>query len=168
MNTENRLFIYQDAKGNVTSREVVNISDTDEYIQGICLKSNALRTFRKDRILENITDISSMDEKLKYHQANAPRPKNSSCYSSRSRNTTGKPEVCFTGFKKAEKDKLVEVAKLSEMFIRSSVTKNLDFLCCGYNAGPKKIEKARHQGVIALSEKQFRTMLETGEVPEEA
>ena len=37
----------------------------------------------------------------------------------------------------------------------SSVTKKLDFLCGGENAGPKKIEKAESQGVQFLNEEQF-------------
>lgn len=31
---------------------------------------------------------------------------------------------------------------------------------------PKKIEKARHQGVVTLSEDQFLALIETGEIPE--
>lgn len=54
------------------------------------------------------------------------------------------------------------------MVVRGAVTINLEFLCCGYNAGPKKIEKARHHGVIILNESQFKTMLQTGEIPEGA
>ncbi len=52
------------------------------------------------------------------------------------------------------------------MVVRRSVTRSLNFLCCGYNAGPKKIEKARAKNVIALNEEQFTQLLDTGEVPE--
>ena len=73
----------------------------------------------------------------------------------------------FTGFKKDDKEKLFALAESEGLFVRSKVTSNLNFLCCGYNAGPAKIEKARQQGVIALTEAQFVTMLKTGEIPEE-
>ena len=88
--------------------------------------------------------------------------------SKRQINFLGKPEVHFTGFKKPDKNVLIELAETAGMFIRSSVTKKLQYLCCGYNASPKKIEDSRHKGVVVLSESQFRVMLETGEIPESA
>lgn len=76
-------------------------------------------------------------------------------------------EICFTGFKKAHKEKLAELAEVHNMIVRGSVTTHLDFLCCGYNAGPKKVEKSRMQGVVVFNEPQFLKMIETGELPEE-
>lgn len=164
-----RLFIYQDAKGSITPRKVVNVSESELYIQGICTSSNALRTFRKDRILDDAVDDSNIDAKLDHYLSINPQPVTSSGHSYRRiSNPTGAPEVCFTGFKKDDKEDLTKLASSSGMVVRTSVTSNLDFLCCGYNAGPKKIEKSRHQGVVVLSEPQFREMLETGEIPEEA
>lgn len=163
--SESKQFIYQDARGNVTARKVENISESDDYLQAVCLKAGALRTFRLDRILEYVTSATA-NERLQFHIANCPPPKSKGSSTRRS-NTSGNPEICFTGFKKADKEALTKLAEESGMFIRSSVTTYLDFLCCGYNAGPKKIDKARHQGVIALNESQFKAMLETGEIPEE-
>lgn len=163
---DDKTFIYKDARGYITARMVTNISETERYIQGICLKAEALRTFRKDRILEYVDDPQIINEKLEYHLANNPNP--ISFPNSHHGNIHGSPEICFTGFKKADKDELIKIAESAGMFIRSSVTKKLEFLCCGYNAGPKKIEKSRHQGVVVLSESQLKTMLETGEIPEEA
>lgn len=162
--SEIKRFIYQDARGNVTAREVENVSESGEYLQGICLTANALRTFRIDRILEYVNS-SDIDLRLEFHITNCPPPKPKGA-SSRKTNTNGNPEICFTGFKKTDKEELVKLAEESGMFIRASVTAHLDFLCCGYNAGPKKIEKTRHQGVVALNENQLKEMLETGEIPE--
>ena len=169
MSNENKVFIYRDARGNITAREVTNISETDDYIQCLCLKANALRTFRKDRVLEYLdSSKTKISERLTYHIANNPEPMPKGAGSARKINTTGSLEVCFTGFKKVDKEQLTALAESENIFVRASVTKNLDFLCCGYNAGPSKIEKSRHQGVVVLSESQFRNMLETGEIPEEA
>ncbi len=162
--SEDKRFVYRDALGVISSREVTNISETEEYIQGYCTKANALRTFRKDRILEDVDDSTIIDERLKYFIENSPPPH---VRTPRRLNTSDAPEICFTGFKKADKIKLVELAESEKMFVRDSVTKNLEFLCCGYNAGPKKIEKSRHQGVLILNEEQFKTMLKNGEIPEE-
>lgn len=152
------LFIYQDAKGNISKRDIFVISQSNDYLQGVCRESNGIRTFRKDRVLEHITDISIIEERLDYFIKENPTPSTS--------NTTSY-DICFTGFKKQDKEKLQELARQKSMNVRSSVTKNLAFLCCGYNAGAKKIEAARKQGVIVFNENQFRAMLETGELPEE-
>lgn len=163
MKIESKIFIYSDAHGNISAREVSNISESDEYIQALCHSSQALRTFRKDRILEYILDRNEIETKLKYHIANSPPPTNTI-----KRNPENKLEVCFTGFKKADKERLNSLAKSWDLYVRPSVTSKLAILCCGYNAGPTKMEKARHQGVMVLSECQFDLFLKTGEVPEEA
>ncbi len=76
-------------------------------------------------------------------------------------------DVCFTGFAKVDKEFLTQLAENNSMFVRSSVTKHLDILCYGYNAGPTKLAKALEQGVFILNKGQFEEMIETGEVPEE-
>jgi NAD-dependent DNA ligase len=152
-------FIYQDSKGNITAREITNISETGTYLQGYCNLANNLRTFRKDRILELLGNGEDVASKVKYYISISPPPKEPL----KSQHLL---DVCFTGLKSENKQRLKEMAESKGMVVRSSVTNNLSFLCCGYNAGPKKIEKARAQNVIALNEEQFIQLLETGEVPE--
>lgn len=167
--SNDRKFIYRNASGVISVREVLNISETEEYLQGYCVKANAFRTFRKDRVLENIDESSNVEERLQFHIENSSlTQKSQASRVSTRRSNTSAPEICFTGFKKADKIKLVELAESEGMVVRGAVTINLEFLCCGYNAGPKKIEKARHHGVIILNESQFKTMLQTGEIPEGA
>ena len=153
-------FIYQDAKGNITARIVSSISESKDHYQGHCQTANALRTFRKDRILEVIDDMNIINERLEYFISISPPPK-------ASQKDENPFDICFTGFKKEVKEELKKLAIDAGLLIRSSVTKELDFLCYGYNAGPKKLEKARYQGVLILSENQFRVALKTGEIPEE-
>jgi NAD-dependent DNA ligase len=153
-------FIYQNATGNITARKISNISETDIHIQGVCHNLNELRTFRKDRILEVLGDEAELKQRLIYHlQANpAPKPSREGFYAH---------DVCFTGFKSTDKNRLITLANENDIAVRKSVTLGLNFLVCGYNAGPKKIEKARSQNVIALSEKEFTQLIETGEIPEQ-
>ncbi|MBE8232614.1 MAG: BRCT domain-containing protein [Endozoicomonadaceae bacterium] len=73
-------------------------------------------------------------------------------------------EICFTGFKKEDKNRLTTLAQQHNMLVRQSVTVNLDFLCGGYNAGPAKKRKAEAQGVIYLTEETLLIMLKTGEL----
>jgi NAD-dependent DNA ligase len=74
-------------------------------------------------------------------------------------------QVCFTGFGVSKKQELIDIAGKNNIKVVSSVTKKLDFLCGGENAGPKKIEKAESQGVQFLTEDQFIQLIETGEIP---
>jgi len=77
-----------------------------------------------------------------------------------------KLQICFTGFRPFEKEQLSEYARNNEMKIVKSVTKKLNFLCVGENAGPSKIQKATEQNVIILDDQQFLKMLKTGELPD--
>ncbi|NWC62926.1 BRCT domain-containing protein [Cedecea sp. P7760] len=63
--------------------------------------------------------------------------------------------ICFTGFGKKDKNELIEIAKARGYVVRSDVTKDLNYLCCGENAGPSKINKASQQGSEVLSAEQF-------------
>lgn len=150
-------FIYQDARGRITDRVISDISESDEYIQGHCHTKDELRTFRKDRILEILNNNDNANERLHYHTSVNPPPR----AQPKSHDLL---DVCFTGFKSDDKKRLIELAESKGFIVRSAVTQKLNFLCCGYNAGPKKIEKARSQGVIALNENQFIHLLETGEI----
>ncbi|EEX92050.1 hypothetical protein VIOR3934_01415 [Vibrio orientalis CIP 102891 = ATCC 33934] len=75
-------------------------------------------------------------------------------------------QVCFTGFGTTEKNELTEMASANNFNVVKSVTKKLDFLVGGVNAGPKKLEKAEMQGVQVLTADQFKSLAETGEIPE--
>lgn len=163
-------FIYRDARGNITFREVQDLLEDEDYIQAYCRASEGLRTFRRDRILEVIDDAEVAQQRLKYHIENSPPPLPDPVprgpYNVRV-NKDGAVEICFTGFKKVDKERLAATAEDRGLFVVTTVRKNLEFLCCGYNAGPKKIEKARNQGAFILSEKQFLALMETGELPVE-
>lgn len=158
MDAHSLKFIYHDAKGNVTFRNVEKASVTDAYVQGFCSVSNGFRTFRKDRILEYIEDLLELDNKISFYKNNPLKPPQ------KQKILTN--DVCFTGFCKLDKDELIQIAKDNHLTIKGSVTKQLSFLCYGNNAGPVKMEKARFQGVVILNKDQFVAMLETGEIPE--
>lgn len=152
-------FVYINAKKNINAFSISQVSESEEHFQGICHRTNQLKTFRKDRVIEN---CSSYDDALKIidslglesfsHLFQKSKPKLF--------------EVCFTGFKKADKERLITLATESKMSVKSSVTQNLQVLCCGYNAGPTKVTDARMKGVLILNEEQFLHMLVTGEVPD--
>ncbi len=63
--------------------------------------------------------------------------------------------ICFTGFGKNEKNELIEVAKQRGYSVKGDVIKGLCYLCCGENAGPSKINKAKENGSELLSAAEF-------------
>lgn len=78
--------------------------------------------------------------------------------------------VLFTGFNAAEKAELVALAEEYGMIVSksSSITKTLNFLVMGENAGPAKIQKAIEQGVPMMNREQFDLLLKTGEIEQDA
>ncbi|MFM5670911.1 BRCT domain-containing protein [Aeromonas hydrophila] len=75
-------------------------------------------------------------------------------------------KVCFTGFSKADKAWLTELAESAGMKVVTGVSASLDFLCCGDNAGWSKMKKANELGVPLVRDEQIRLLVETGELPE--
>ncbi|EJC0881007.1 BRCT domain-containing protein, partial [Salmonella enterica] len=63
--------------------------------------------------------------------------------------------ICFTGFNKTRKSELMQIANNRGFVIKNDVTVGLSYLCCGENAGPKKISKAKTIGAVLMSEKSF-------------
>jgi len=154
-----KFFVYINAKKQVNAYSLINVSESEEHFQGVCSKSNQLKTFRKDRVIKECSSyelalVDLSEHKGIEHLSFLRKPK------------ANLFEVCFTGFKKDDKERLISLATDNKMSVRASVTQNLQVLCCGYNAGPKKVDAARMKGVVILDENQFQLLVETGEVPD--
>ncbi|WP_024911009.1 BRCT domain-containing protein [Chania multitudinisentens] len=67
--------------------------------------------------------------------------------------------ICFTGFDKVKKNELIDIAKLNGFIVRADITKDLNYLCCGNNAGPSKINKAKNNNSILLTCDSFYELL---------
>lgn len=76
-----------------------------------------------------------------------------------------KIEICFTGYNPIEKEQLTSLAIEKGFHIAKSITVNLNFLCCGSNAGESKIKKANEQNVILLNTEELHNLFDTGEIP---
>lgn len=70
-------------------------------------------------------------------------------------------EVCFTGLRPGERDKWTARVTQLGLKVRTSVTKKLNILVCGPNAGPSKMAQAKQAGVKLLSLEEFAAWLET-------
>jgi DNA ligase (NAD+) len=73
-------------------------------------------------------------------------------------------QVCFTGFGATDKEELGIAAEDAHLKVVTSVTKGLQYLIAGDNAGPAKLQTARDQGTRVLSKNEFLDFLETGEL----
>jgi NAD-dependent DNA ligase len=72
--------------------------------------------------------------------------------------------ICFTGFTASTASEMKEMAIANGFGVNASVAKSTTHLCCGSNAGPKKVEAAKARGLKILTYKEFQHMMETGEV----
>ncbi|WP_106645466.1 hypothetical protein, partial [Escherichia coli] len=127
-------FVYINANGRIAVHSIQSISYSENHIQGICKNTDRIKTFRKDRILKQydspeqaIQECASFLPESYSHLTKQSGPK---------KNTF---DVCFTGFKKADKERLVDKANEQGLTVRTSITQSLQMLCCGYNAGPSKV-----------------------------
>ncbi|OOE43994.1 hypothetical protein BZG06_10160 [Salinivibrio kushneri] len=158
-------FIYCSQRMNLSAIRLFDWSESKEHYQGMAEVDGDIyfRTYRKDCIVESYESLAELAKAEHSLQEFINSPEN--IYFNR---PAPKPvdtfDVHFTGFKKDDKARLTELAKSANMKVRGEVTKHLNVLCYGYNAGPKKLEKARAQGVMIINEPEFLHFIETGEV----
>lgn len=154
-------FIYTDAKGETTRRELSVWTVSENYIKGLQLLDSARRTFRKDQVKEYL-DTQEAWERCPYP---LPEPGLPGWGKEQKVEKENLPEIAFTGFAAATRALLEASAKEAGMQVRKDVTQNLAFLCTGFNAGPKKVAKALQMGIVIMDEEAFAWMLDTGEIP---
>lgn len=163
VNNREAFFIYLNAEDQLSKHTLVNMVEKDAHIQGYSVVRRSYRTFRKDRIVKMFTTQAELEEAdLAQEQHANVTP---AVGSHRQPAANGGWEICFTGFDKRENDELAALAVSSHFKVRSGVTAKLTCLCCGANAGWRKIEEANAKGALILSGDQFRHFIATGEIP---
>lgn len=160
-------FDYENAKGELSSRKVSVYEVRDAHFAGICHAVTEERTFRFDRIVGLVTLHESQTLATPYELRDLLRGyTEQDLRRQRRAEQKNKLEILFTGFPKDLRTDLEEIAKLSGMMVRKTVTENLDFICGGPRAGPVKKKQAEEVGATYISGDQFRALIETGELPE--
>lgn len=158
-------FTYTNAQGETSEREVRVDSVDETYIEGFCYTAGDTRTFRLDRVEGMIwqnNECFFVDEWLEKQGVKPSQNSTRSFAANKSRAL----EICFTGFSKEDREYLESLAEIHDFKVRKTVTKNLNFLIMGDNAGPTKINSAIDVGATLLDENEFKTMIETGEIPQ--
>lgn len=151
---------YTDAKGETSDYHGELRAEFGDYFRLLTLQGH--RTFRKDRVNHYIKGAEALDEPQALRDYTVPKPqRRTSSY-----NPDRRPEICFTGFAKADKARLEALATAAGFYpTKKTVTVHLLALCCGPRAGVKKIEKATEQGCLILNESELIQLIETGEIP---
>ncbi len=150
-------FVYCNAVGELSRRELTKWAEVGHYIKGFSAGSAALRTFRKDRISEYLDGAA--DRLDIPYSSPPPRPVKDQAPDLR-------PQILFTGFGSVLRADLEAQSIAAGLRVCKTVTQNLCYLCTGPNAGPVKVEKSRAQRVYIVNEVQLRLLLETGELPD--
>ncbi|QNS14260.1 BRCT domain-containing protein [Mannheimia bovis] len=153
-------FWYTDSKGNSTLRNVKVVTINNVYLEAFDLEKKGYRTFRLESINNEIIDISTGEILSKDKWLESNKTNQTSKYNYKSSKTTtnyndNSPHICFTGFPKVERELLEALAELNGYRVRKSITKNLNYLVCGNNAGPAKIIEAERRNAEIISEKEF-------------
>lgn len=162
-------FSYSDANDDISYR-LLNLNKVlinqygEIYFSGICAIRDEIRTFKVERIMSTI-EYDYHDYTIKQFLTSVLQVSNNA-ESSRKKNKAKKEtfDIHFTGFKQADKQRLIELAEVKDLTVRKSVTQNLQILCIGYNASQNKIEKAQEMGISIMNESDFLNFLETGEI----
>jgi len=147
-------FVYRNGDGVESERTLIKWNENSRYINGRSADDSLPKTYRKDRIVEFL-----QGEELLLGDAAPPAPEPAPRAPSDQR-----PQIQFTGFSKAEKTELQALADAHGLWVMSKAGKNLAFLCCGPNAGPKKIANAHDAGATIMDSAAFRHLLATGEI----
>ncbi|MBS7819030.1 hypothetical protein [Wohlfahrtiimonas chitiniclastica] len=155
-------FIYRNIKGEEKHWTILLLKVFPNHFSGKELGTDAYKTFKKERVVSYDANASAIIEAWPIE----PYKNKQTIASIKSYNPNELFEVCFTGFKKADKERLISLAKEKNMYVAADVTNNLGALVCGYNAGPKKIEKAINSAtkVEIMDESEFLHFITTGEV----
>lgn len=149
-------FLYRDVTGVETTRSLVTWRETSRYIQGRSATESLPKTYRKDRILQFFEGDHLL---LGADAPPSPEPAAPKAMPDM------RPQILFTGFKAADKDRLGAVASEQGFRVMKTVGKSLSIICIGKNAGPTKVESAQGYGAFVLTEEQFFNLCRTGEVP---
>lgn len=162
-------LVYKNRYNEVKAYEVDILGVNELHTLVKDLQQNQFKTFKSETILSEHSNFSAAVNEAQLRQKEysiLPRQSISSSRKS-SINREGKLEVCFTGFKAMDKATLIDLANKANFFTRTEVTKNLDILVCGDNAGPAKLKRAHAQNVgIVIGKIGFTSFIETGEVAE--
>jgi len=159
-------IVYRNRYNEVKAYSLKLVRESEDRFDAAQTDTGQIKTFIKENILaDSFASFDSADKEAKILQKNyelnfPQRMPSRDGWN----NKEGKFEVCFTGFRKADKEHLEAMAAEANFKVRSKPTKGLGLLVCGYNAGPSKVAEAIRMSVPVVYEIEgFIDYLENGE-----
>ena len=160
-------IVYLNRFNEAKAYEVEVLSEGGEDTVVYDLRQDKYKTLKTAKILSQKESYCETLEAAKAFQEHYAIILKNKTGRRRIRNVGDKFEVCFTGFNKPEKDKLIILAQDNDMYVKAAVTKNVGLLVCGYRAGPVKMKKANVEGIpCVFGADGFNQFIETGEAAE--
>ena len=166
-NKDEVLFlVYKNRFDEVKPYQVVVLGKDDEELDVYDLEEERVKTFKADNILSSCSSYNeAIEVALQQQEKFEIKPRNKTARTSANREKL--LEVCFTGFPKAQKEELIQIAKDNDMFVRTGVTKTLSLLICGETSGWAKLKKAKELRVARVyGADGFKNFIKTGEIAE--
>lgn len=148
-------FTYRSNGGSTTEHTLLYWQENTLAIQGR-ERSGAFASFRKG----NIVTVHSGEEYFRHQHAQvAPNPlaKAAGGFS---------PRIYFLGFTTTERFALELLASEKGLHVMPTLTRQLEFCCCGQRARWRDLQKAFDRRAWVLHPPQLRLALESGELPE--
>jgi len=147
-------IVYRNRYNEVKAYSLKLVRESEDRFDAAQTDTGQIKTFIKENILaDSFASFDSADKEAKILQKNYELnfPQRMPSRDGRN-NKDGKFEVCFTGFRKADKEHLEAMAEEANFKVRSKPTKGLGLLVCGYNAGPSKVDEAIRMSVPVVNE----------------
>ncbi|MDC7704816.1 WYL domain-containing protein [Vogesella indigofera] len=153
-------FTYRNSNGEVSQRRVLVRELADRYLMGVCLLRGSVRTFRLDRVVGELVseETGEIAESLTWASGLDWQDRSAANVRGADRKIASGPGILFTGFSAALRAELEQRAEVAGMVVRKSVSKTLDYLVAGPNAGPAKLVQAHECGAVIMSLVEFNDM----------
>lgn len=159
------IIVYKNRYQEVKAYSLELIRESEDRFDAAQTDTGQIKTYIKENVLaDGFTSFDSADKEAKKLQKNYELifPKRMPSRDGWN-NKEGKFEVCFTGFRRADKEALEAMATDVGFKVRSKPTRGLGLLVCGYNAGPSKVAEAIRMEVPVVHEIEgFIDYLENG------
>lgn len=154
-------FHYLNAAGEHSDRRVVVRVLDGEYFQGVCQARRALRTFRLDRVVGQVTseDTGEIADPQEWARSVSGGARQHAANLVPSLPPLAGREVLVTGFAAAERERLERLAIDAGMIVRKSVTQNLTYMVAGSRAGPAKLAQATERGAEIITPEQLEALV---------
>lgn len=162
-------FEYSDGDGVITQRRVrvhgVAHAGGRQYFEGLCMKRQAIRTFRVDRILgplKRTSDGQYVTAGALLQIRGAPKATGIGAFIQLpKRSSPWQTAVFFAGVGSSKRIELEDLAESAGWQVRMTITKTVDYVVEGTMAGSSQLAKAAELGIRVIDEDDFRALLQT-------